>query len=204
MFGCAHVAAFTWLAEQARLHILCILPRFRSLSRKSKQLHSLILHCSYALQPLIPSCGSPYFISSPLFPIAIVDMQLVPKELSAMGSKQNLHEASLSYIVPTKSSWESYRQEIRQLYIVEDRPLREVMDRMKQEHGLLATAKMYKSRLAKWHFVKNNNSEEMESILRELIEQNIVDQDASYRVNGKLIEVKEVARYFRRKGFPNL
>ncbi|PMD11996.1 hypothetical protein NA56DRAFT_695801 [Hyaloscypha hepaticicola] len=78
------------------------------------------------------------------------------------------------------------------------------MDRMKQEHGLLATAKMYKSRLAKWHFVKNNNSEEMESILRELIEQNIVDQDASYRVNGKLIEVKEVARYFRRKGFPNL
>ncbi|KAI1335358.1 Clr5 domain-containing protein [Xylariaceae sp. FL0016] len=51
--------------------------------------------------------------------------------------------------------WDCYQETIRRLYLDEKRPLKDVVVIMETEYGFRATAKMYKTRLAKWKMLKN-------------------------------------------------
>ncbi|KAI0476147.1 Clr5 domain-containing protein [Xylariaceae sp. FL0804] len=51
--------------------------------------------------------------------------------------------------------WDYYQETIRRLYLDEKRPLKDVVVIMETEYGFRATAKMYKTRLAKWKMLKN-------------------------------------------------
>ncbi|KAI1329946.1 Clr5 domain-containing protein [Xylariaceae sp. FL0255] len=55
----------------------------------------------------------------------------------------------------TPEDWDAHQGTIRRLYLDEKRPLKDVVVIMESEYGFRATAKMYKTRLAKWKMLKN-------------------------------------------------
>ncbi|KAI2639395.1 Clr5 domain-containing protein [Xylaria nigripes] len=69
----------------------------------------------------------------------------------------------------TPEAWDAHQETIRRLYLDEKRPLKDVVVIMESEYGFRATefnnpidqifiyssAKMYKTRLAKWKMLKN-------------------------------------------------
>ncbi|KAI1434806.1 Clr5 domain-containing protein [Xylaria sp. CBS 124048] len=55
----------------------------------------------------------------------------------------------------TPEDWDAHQETIRRLYLDEKRPLKDVVVIMETEYGFRATAKMYKTRLAKWKMLKN-------------------------------------------------
>ncbi|KAH6657363.1 Clr5 domain-containing protein [Truncatella angustata] len=56
---------------------------------------------------------------------------------------------------PQRGDWERHKRRIAQLYLEENKPLREVADAMRTEHNFTATPKMYKQRFHQWDFRKN-------------------------------------------------
>ncbi|KAI3398360.1 hypothetical protein diail_9452 [Diaporthe ilicicola] len=56
---------------------------------------------------------------------------------------------------PTTFEWNIHMPIIRQLYMEEDRTLKEVVRIMRTEHGFIASEKMFKTRLISWGFRKN-------------------------------------------------
>ncbi|KAK9788347.1 putative Clr5 domain-containing protein [Seiridium cardinale] len=56
---------------------------------------------------------------------------------------------------PQRGDWERHKRKIAQLYLEDNKPLREVADIMRIEHDFSATPKMYKQRFHQWDFRKN-------------------------------------------------
>lgn len=56
-----------------------------------------------------------------------------------------------SQIAPSRAEWENHRARIVQLYEIEEKTLKEVMQIMQEEHDFKATQKMYKSKLKLWN-----------------------------------------------------
>ncbi|KAI6353082.1 hypothetical protein MCOR25_009191 [Pyricularia grisea] len=56
---------------------------------------------------------------------------------------------------PSSATWEMHKDTIKNLYIKENMPLKDVIDIMRVDHGLVASVKMYKYRLKTWGLRKN-------------------------------------------------
>ncbi|KAI0396838.1 hypothetical protein F5Y17DRAFT_464997 [Xylariaceae sp. FL0594] len=92
--------------------------------------------------------------------------------------------------------WESHKDEIRRLYLDENRPLKEVMAIMRQK-GFRATVRMYKSRFDKWGFSKNNSKREVVTMLQVQRQRNALGKRTSFQRNGREIALDA---YLKRKG----
>ncbi|KAI0139619.1 hypothetical protein F4776DRAFT_597132 [Hypoxylon sp. NC0597] len=92
--------------------------------------------------------------------------------------------------------WESHKEEIRRLYLDENRPLKEVMAIMRQK-GFRATVRMYKSRFDKWGFSKNNSKKDVIAMLQVQRQRNAVGKRTTFRRNGKEVAIDA---YLKRKG----
>ncbi|CAJ2508282.1 Uu.00g094680.m01.CDS01 [Anthostomella pinea] len=92
--------------------------------------------------------------------------------------------------------WESHKEEIRRLYIDENRPLKEVMAIMRQK-GFRATVRMYKSRFDKWGFSKNNSKREVVTMLQLQRERNALGKRTAFHRNGREVAIDA---YLKRKG----
>ncbi|TDZ22855.1 hypothetical protein Cob_v004321 [Colletotrichum orbiculare MAFF 240422] len=57
----------------------------------------------------------------------------------------------------TSRDWLSKKEVIRRLYLVDNLPLREIVDIMAKEHAFLATERMYKRRFLEWKWKKYNS-----------------------------------------------
>ncbi|TLS22796.1 uncharacterized protein PpBr36_06228 [Pyricularia pennisetigena] len=56
---------------------------------------------------------------------------------------------------PSSATWEMHKETVKNLYIKENMPLKDVIDIMRVDHGLVASVKMYKYRLKTWGLRKN-------------------------------------------------
>ncbi|TEA18278.1 hypothetical protein C8034_v010991 [Colletotrichum sidae] len=57
----------------------------------------------------------------------------------------------------TSPDWLSKKEVIRRLYLVDNLPLREIVDIMAKDHAFLATERMYKRRFLEWKWKKYNS-----------------------------------------------
>ncbi|KAG9243461.1 hypothetical protein BJ878DRAFT_116428 [Calycina marina] len=96
--------------------------------------------------------------------------------------------------------WEKVKPFIRQLYVAEDRTLRDVMAIMAAEYDHHATKKMYASRFTKWGWDKNRKEDEMVFILQKTAERAAAGKKATFQVRGRVVTQQDVAKYFARKG----
>ncbi|KAL5606841.1 hypothetical protein BROUX41_003218 [Berkeleyomyces rouxiae] len=98
--------------------------------------------------------------------------------------------------VPAES-WENHKAVIRQLYLDERRPLKEVMQLMVERHGFRATPKMYKTRFSQWGFAKNNTEEEVKRLLSIKFQRDAEGKTSEFVRNGRVVNIRT---YLKRKG----
>ncbi|KAI0007102.1 hypothetical protein F4779DRAFT_523954 [Xylariaceae sp. FL0662B] len=96
----------------------------------------------------------------------------------------------------SSQEWESRKAEIRQLYLEENRPLKEVIAIMRQR-GFRATVRMYKSRFEKWGFTKNNNKKDIITMLQFQRQRSAAGKLTTFHRNGKEVAIDA---YLKRKG----
>ncbi|KAK8045109.1 hypothetical protein PG993_005133 [Apiospora rasikravindrae] len=103
-------------------------------------------------------------------------------------------------------TWSQHREIITQLYIVDDLPLKEVEEIMREEFQFHATQKMYKDHFRKWGLRKNLSSQFVEDFLRRGRQQNF--SPAAHKPNGTTVVDRNLGRRMNRylrsgSGCPN-
>ncbi|KAK8043408.1 hypothetical protein PG993_005838 [Apiospora rasikravindrae] len=94
------------------------------------------------------------------------------------------------------ASLQTYKEAIRQLYLVEDMRLDDVI-RVLSAKGVQATRRMYKTQLGKWKFFKNNRKSDVAAILKNQRQRAAAGKQTAFIRHGKRIDV---ARYLERSG----
>ncbi|CAI4212908.1 unnamed protein product [Parascedosporium putredinis] len=114
----------------------------------------------------------------------------LPVRPSQQGSRPSREQ------VPAEA-WESMKTIIRQLYLEERKPLKEVIQVMADRHGFQATPKMYKTRFSQWGFVKNNTEDEVKKLLSMKFQRDAEGKVSEFVRNGRVINL---GTYLKRKG----
>ncbi|KAI1438372.1 hypothetical protein GGR50DRAFT_425662 [Xylaria sp. CBS 124048] len=125
-----------------------------------------------AEQPVLGSSGffDPSFESALLDPTGLFE-PLLPAEGSAASRPISVEfsdtcsKLSLDVEGPNKScrrhnrkTWETHKEALKQLYVVQSLPLPAVMKKMREEHGFTATVKQYRYQLSEiWKWRKYNS-----------------------------------------------
>ncbi|KAH7039746.1 uncharacterized protein B0I36DRAFT_357141 [Microdochium trichocladiopsis] len=92
--------------------------------------------------------------------------------------------------------WESHKLLIREIYINENKPLKELMAIMR-EKGFKATPRMFKSKFAQWGFVKNNKKKDVAMMLRMQRQRDAEGKRTAFNRHGRAVDVDN---YLKRKG----
>lgn len=93
--------------------------------------------------------------------------------------------------------WEGHKERIRQLYIDQAKPLREVIDTMAKTHNFHATEKMFKIRIKHWGFSKNNTRKDVAQMLKTRFVREAMGKRSQFIRNGRTVDIDD---YLRRKG----
>ncbi|KAL0932905.1 uncharacterized protein CTRU02_211868 [Colletotrichum truncatum] len=145
-----------------------------------------------SLIPITPSgMQTPFGPPPPTsFPGQARPPSVAPTPKPATGSRPSREQ------VPAEA-WESFRLTIKQLYLEERRPLKEVMQIMAEQYGFQATPKMYKTRFSQWGFVKNNTEDEVKRLLSMKFQRDAEGKVSEFVRNGRVVNL---GTYLKRKG----
>ncbi|KAH7069070.1 Clr5 domain-containing protein [Paraphoma chrysanthemicola] len=103
------------------------------------------------------------------------------------------------------SDWEPHKHRIRDLHIVQDKPLKEVKQIMHEQFNFSAEIRQYRSRISKWKLDKNIKSDEMKCIVKKRQHRKFVESkkpELMFRVRGNLVEPAKVQRWMDRHDVP--
>ncbi|KAI0132895.1 hypothetical protein BJ170DRAFT_680772 [Xylariales sp. AK1849] len=89
--------------------------------------------------------------------------------------------------------WEAHKPEIRRMYIDDEMSLKEVRAVMEQK-GFKATEKMYKDKLAKWGFNKNNRRNIIAKMVELEKQRKVVGKPTVFHRNGKIVDIDTYMR----------
>ncbi|KXJ91771.1 hypothetical protein Micbo1qcDRAFT_161792 [Microdochium bolleyi] len=92
--------------------------------------------------------------------------------------------------------WEAHKVQIREIYINENKPLKELIAIMR-EQGFRATPRMFKSKFAQWGFVKNNKKKDVAMMLRMQRQRDAEGKQTAFNRHGRAVDVDN---YLKRKG----
>ncbi|KAK3686163.1 hypothetical protein B0T22DRAFT_492951 [Podospora appendiculata] len=90
--------------------------------------------------------------------------------------------------------------EIFQLYIVQKKPLKELMAILKQEHGLDTTPKILKTKLARWGYAKNIKRSQAAAILGEKSNRDLSCKGYEFTIQRRPVDLRRVERHALRAG----
>ncbi|KAK8061670.1 ankyrin [Apiospora phragmitis] len=113
-----------------------------------------------------------------------------PKEANTADQPPRDHEETQE----APPSIDAFKEEIRKLYLLEDMRLDDVM-RVLDAKGVKATKKMYKTRLGKWKFFKNNRKVDVAALLKHQRQRASTGKQTAFLRHGRPIDV---ARYLTR------
>ena len=116
-----------------------------------------------------------------------------------------------------REEWTKREAEIRQLYVHENKTLKEVKCLMESRHGFKATSvlcavfpnrthlmsgrdKMYKTHIRQWGLDKKNKEPEMRAIVRKHKQRADQGKPSTIHVRGRIRTIVEAFRYWERKG----
>ncbi|KAI0542575.1 Clr5 domain-containing protein [Xylaria digitata] len=98
---------------------------------------------------------------------------------------------------PDPEAWEAVKEDIARLYLEENRRLKDVIAILKEERGFWASPKMYKTKLTRWKFFKNNRQADVANLLHLQRDRLAMGKESTFRRNGRAVDV---TAYIRRKG----
>ncbi|KAN0106844.1 hypothetical protein V8E51_009720 [Hyaloscypha variabilis] len=91
------------------------------------------------------------------------------------------------------------KEEIRQVYCVRGKPLRETMDFFEHQCGLKASMRKWKSKLKDWGFEKYSKAEEMTFIASKMQSRTAEGKDTAFFVGGRQVTKETLENFMRRK-----
>ncbi|CAD6443809.1 9bfe5c77-07d6-4a65-91cb-700e6146b374 [Sclerotinia trifoliorum] len=94
--------------------------------------------------------------------------------------------------------WERQRATFTQLYIAEDKPLKEVMKLMEEKHRFRATPRQYKRRIEQWKLDKNIKENDMRVILRKDLKRKREGKKSEFKISGRDVEPQKIERFAQR------
>lgn len=100
--------------------------------------------------------------------------------------------------------WDQHRDLITRLYSKENKRLVDVCEILTVQHGFHATTRSLKHRIRVWHLDKKQKDHEMRTILKAYLSRKAQGKQSIFRLRGRLIDRREISRYFRRKGIYSL
>ncbi|KAK4195060.1 Clr5 domain-containing protein [Triangularia verruculosa] len=96
--------------------------------------------------------------------------------------------------------WEAHRSTFEDLYVVQDKPLPEVIEIMKRDFNVDATIKMYKKRIKAWGMFKNINGDEMLAMIRIKQHRHRQGKATRFYLRGKPVSDSKLRRFTNRHG----
>ncbi|KAK0736429.1 ankyrin repeat-containing domain protein [Apiosordaria backusii] len=96
--------------------------------------------------------------------------------------------------------WEAHRGIFEDLYLVQDKPLAEVIEIMKRDFNVDATTKMYKKRIKAWGMFKNVNGDEMLAMMRIREHRRKQGKRTQFYLRGKPVLDSKIRRFATRHG----
>ena len=102
--------------------------------------------------------------------------------------------------VPKPEDWIRVQAHIRQLYVVEQKPLKEVSRILASQHGFHATHRMYKSRIQAWKFDKKFKETEWRQIIE--IWRRRRDEEGKesiFKIRGRTVTSAKIRKFLKRK-----
>ncbi|KAG7053382.1 hypothetical protein JMJ77_0000471 [Colletotrichum scovillei] len=120
--------------------------------------------------------------------------QVVELPTSLLHSRRYRGSAQLTTIM-SAIQWESWNDEITQLYVTEDRSAEETIKALNQRHKLRITIKQFKKRYSGLKKVRAN---EWRAIKREMQKQKAAGKESLIFLNGRQLGPERVAREMRR------
>lgn len=100
----------------------------------------------------------------------------------------------------TDSDWQRIRPVLEELYLDEDKSLKDTMVELKRRHNFDATIMQYKKRINRWGWSKNLKQHEVEHILGIQAQRKARGKLTEFTLHGRWVDMQEVFRYQRRKG----
>jgi Clr5 domain len=108
--------------------------------------------------------------------------------------------AGVAANAPSPEGWQQAKPLIEQLYVQQDRPLKEVRAYLAEHNNFLATERMFKQRLKEWGFDRKKvKAAEWRYMLRVTRQRRNEGKDSAFRVNGKIIVWSNIRKHLKRK-----
>jgi tetratricopeptide (TPR) repeat protein len=108
--------------------------------------------------------------------------------------------AGVAANAPSPEGWQLAKPLIEQLYVQQDRPLKEVRAYLAEHRNFLATERMFKQRLKEWGFDRKKvKAAEWRYMLRVTRQRRNQGKDSAFRVNGKVIVWSNIRKHLKRK-----
>ncbi|KAK8224653.1 Clr5 domain-containing protein [Phyllosticta capitalensis] len=99
------------------------------------------------------------------------------------------------------STWESHKETIRGLYLVQNKSQKQVMAEMAKHHNFSATAAQYERQLKSWRFRKNLTAKEWACVARRVEKRKSEGRASKVFVNGKHVPEEKVRKKTSKYGF---
>ncbi|KAH7007178.1 ankyrin repeat-containing domain protein [Ilyonectria destructans] len=115
---------------------------------------------------------------------------------------------SLTQRIPT-AAWDAHKEQIRMLYVVQDKTLDDTIKSMNEDHGFLATKSQYVRKLKNWGMEKYINGDKWKIAFDLIQKRKRSGKKTELSIDGKVIPVKrmkkEMSRYsYAQCGFGGL
>ncbi|KAH8651560.1 ankyrin repeat-containing domain protein [Tricladium varicosporioides] len=102
-----------------------------------------------------------------------------------------------------KVEWLVYKEEIRSLYLIENKSREEVMTAMEKSYGFHASKAQYTRKFDEWGFKKNSTDAKWKFIARKLQKRNLEGKESDTYIDGKLVPRKKVKKEVSRHPLPS-
>jgi tetratricopeptide (TPR) repeat protein len=108
--------------------------------------------------------------------------------------------AGVAANAPSPEGWQLAKPLIEQLYVQQDRPLKDVRAYLAEHRNFLATERMFKQRLKEWGFDRKKvKAAEWRYMLRLTRQRRSEGKDSAFRINGKVIVWSNIRKHLKRK-----
>ncbi len=101
--------------------------------------------------------------------------------------------------VSSETEWDLRKTQIRELYLDDDQPLKDVMAIMLRARAFRASIETYKSHIIKWGFDKKNKESEVLAIVRKKIERERMGKATEFFLRGRPYDFEDAERYLKRR-----
>ncbi|KAH6967929.1 ankyrin repeat-containing domain protein [Ilyonectria sp. MPI-CAGE-AT-0026] len=107
---------------------------------------------------------------------------------------------SLAQRIPT-AAWDSHKEQIRMLYVVQDKTLDDTIKSMNEDHGFLATKSQYVRKLKNWGMEKYINGEKWKIAFNLMQKRKRSGKETELSIDGKVIPLKKMKKEMGRYSY---